>query len=67
MFQGLTFEPFRLPSEAEKLRAEVREFLTSALDPEVLPNSDFKFYLQVMRSPAVTLQISNSVEKVAVQ
>jgi alkylation response protein AidB-like acyl-CoA dehydrogenase len=41
MFQGLTFEPFQLPSEAEKLRMEVREFLTSALDPEVLPNSDF--------------------------
>ncbi len=41
MFQGLTFEPFQLPAEAEQLRTEVREFLAKSLDPDVLPNSDF--------------------------
>ena len=41
MFQGLTFEPFQLPREAEALRAEVRDFLAGSLDPDVLPNSDF--------------------------
>lgn len=41
MFQGLTFEPFRLPAEAEALRKEVRAFLAEELDPNVLPNSDF--------------------------
>ena len=41
MFQGLTFEPFQLPQEAEALRAEVRDFLAGSLDPDVLPNSDF--------------------------
>ncbi len=41
MFQGLTFEPFSLPDEAEALRGEVRAFLAEALDPNELPNSDF--------------------------
>ena len=41
MFQGLTFEPFALPPEAEELRSEVREFLADSLDASVLPNSDF--------------------------
>ena len=41
MFQGLTFEPFALPPEAEELRSEVREFLVDSLDASVLPNSDF--------------------------
>ncbi|MBA59505.1 MAG: acyl-CoA dehydrogenase [Gammaproteobacteria bacterium] len=41
MFQGLTFEPFALPPEAEALRSEVREFLADSLDASVLPNSDF--------------------------
>ena len=41
MFQGLTFEPFKLPGVAEALREEVRSFLTSELDPNELPNSDF--------------------------
>ena len=41
MFQGLTFEPFRLPEEAESIRGEVREFLKEELDQSVLPNSDF--------------------------
>ena len=41
MFQGLTFEPFRLPPEAESLREEVRVFLAEALDPSDQPNSDF--------------------------
>ena len=41
MFQGLTFEPFGLPPEAESLRKEVRRFLAEILDPDDLPNSDF--------------------------
>ncbi len=41
MFQGLTFEPFQLPQEAEALRAEVRDFLAGSLDPDILPNSVF--------------------------
>lgn len=41
MFQGLTFEPFRLPGETEALREEVRAFLAEALDDSYLPNSDF--------------------------
>lgn len=41
MFQGLTFEPFRLPPEAESLREEVRVFLAEALDSSDQPNSDF--------------------------
>jgi alkylation response protein AidB-like acyl-CoA dehydrogenase len=41
MFPGLTFEPVELPASADQLRAEVRAFLAQALDPAVLPNSDF--------------------------
>ncbi len=41
MFQDLTFEPFKLPPEADVLRHEVREFLSRELDPDTLPNSDF--------------------------
>ncbi len=41
MFQGLTFDPFRLPPETESLRSEVRSFLATELDGSVLPNSDF--------------------------
>ena len=41
MFQGLIFEPFKLPDEAESIRQEVREFLARELDPDELPNSDF--------------------------
>ena len=41
MFQGLKFEPFKLPDEAELIRQEVREFLARELDPGTLPNSDF--------------------------
>lgn len=41
MFQGLTFEPFKLPDEAEAIRREVRDFLEKELDPALLPNSDF--------------------------
>ena len=40
MFQGLTFEPFRLPPEAESLREEVRVFLAEALDSSDQPNRD---------------------------
>ena len=40
MFQGLTFEPFRLPDEAEAVRQQVREFLARELDSSVLLNSD---------------------------
>ena len=41
MFQGLAFNPFTLPPEAEALRSEVRKFLAESLDPASLPNSDF--------------------------
>ncbi len=41
MFQGLTFEPFSLPEEAEAIRGDVRAFLADTLDPNELPNSDF--------------------------
>lgn len=41
MFQGLTFEPFQLPPEAEAIRGEVRSFLANEMDPDLLPNSDF--------------------------
>lgn len=41
MFQGLTFEPYHLPREAESLRDEVRDFLAAEFDDERLPNSDF--------------------------
>jgi len=41
MFQGLTFEPFSLPEEAEAIRGEIRQFLADNLDPNELPNSDF--------------------------
>ena len=41
MFQGLTFEPFQLPDEAEAIRGDVREFLSREMDPGMLPNSDF--------------------------
>ncbi len=41
MFQGLTFEPFKLPAETESLREEVRAFVKDALDEDYLPNSDF--------------------------
>jgi len=41
MFQGLTFEPAKLPPEVEALRAEVRSFLDETLDHSALPNSDF--------------------------
>ncbi|MGI9322741.1 MAG: acyl-CoA dehydrogenase family protein [Pseudomonadales bacterium] len=41
MFQGLTFEPFSLPPEAEALRDAVRAFLAAELEPSLLRNSDF--------------------------
>ena len=41
MFQGLTFEPFQLPEEAEAIRGEVRAFLAKEIDKDLLPNSDF--------------------------
>ncbi|MBL6691356.1 MAG: acyl-CoA dehydrogenase family protein [Pseudomonadales bacterium] len=41
MFQGLTFEPFSLPEEAEAIRGDIRQFLADTLDPNELPNSDF--------------------------
>lgn len=41
MFQGLTFEPFSLPEEAEAIRGEIRSFLQNNLDPNKLPSSDF--------------------------
>ena len=41
MFQGLAFNPYILPPEAEALRTEVRKFLAESLDPASLPNSDF--------------------------
>lgn len=41
MFQGLTFEPHPLPAATEDLRREVRDFLAEAMDPALLPSSDF--------------------------
>ena len=41
MFQGLTFEPFSLPDEADAIRTDVRRFLADTLNPDDLPNSDF--------------------------
>ncbi len=41
MFTGISFEPFRLPPEAETVRQEVREFLAAELNPSDLPSSDF--------------------------
>ena len=40
MYQGLTFEPFTLPAEAEAVRREVREFLARELDTSVIQRSD---------------------------
>ena len=41
MFQGLTFEPFKLPAETEALREQVRGFLAQEMPATLLPNSDF--------------------------
>ena len=41
MFQGLSFDPVRLPEAAERLRAEVRAFVAEHMPPDYLPNSDF--------------------------
>ena len=41
MFQGLNFEPMRLPESAVALREEVRDFLATAMPRDRLPNSDF--------------------------
>jgi hypothetical protein len=40
-FEGLSFDPISLPAEAEALRGEVRDFLTSAMPEGYLPNSNF--------------------------
>ena len=41
MFQGLTFDPVRLPEAAEGLRDAVRAFVAEHLPTGYLPNSDF--------------------------
>ena len=41
MFQGLSFDPVRLPEAAERLRAEVRAFVAENVPADYLPNSDF--------------------------
>ncbi|MYE14765.1 MAG: acyl-CoA dehydrogenase [Gammaproteobacteria bacterium] len=41
MFQGLSFDPVRLPEAAERLRAEVRAFVAEQMPADYLPNSDF--------------------------
>ena len=41
MFQGLSFDPVRLPETAERLRAEVRAFVAEHMPADYLPNSDF--------------------------
>jgi alkylation response protein AidB-like acyl-CoA dehydrogenase len=41
LFQGLNFEPMRLPESAVALREEVRDFLATAMPRDRLPNSDF--------------------------
>ncbi len=41
MAQALTFDPVRLPHEAEALRAEVRAFVADTLPDDLLRSSDF--------------------------
>ncbi len=41
MFTELEFEPIRLPSAAEALRGEVREFTSKELPADYWPNADF--------------------------
>ena len=40
-FQGLSFDPVRLPEAAERLRGEVRDFVAEHMPADYLPNSDF--------------------------
>ena len=40
MFQGLNFEPFKLPEKAESIREEVRAFLDRELDTSQILRSD---------------------------
>ena len=40
-FQGLAFDPVRLPEAAERLRGEVRAFVAEHMPASYLPNSDF--------------------------
>ena len=40
-FQGLAFDPVRLPAAAERLRGEVRAFVAEHMPADYLPNSDF--------------------------
>ena len=40
-FQGLAFDPVRLPEAAERLRGEVRAFVAEHMPADYLPNSDF--------------------------
>lgn len=41
MFQGLHFDPVRLPEAAERLRSEVRAFVAEHMPADYMPNSDF--------------------------
>ena len=41
MFQGLHFDPVRLPDAAERLRNEVRAFVAEHMPADYMPNSDF--------------------------
>lgn len=41
MFQGLQFEPIKLPDSAAALRSDVRQFVEAELDEQYLRNSDF--------------------------
>jgi len=41
MFQGLHFDPVRLPEAAERLRSEVRAFVAENMPADYMPNSDF--------------------------
>ena len=41
MFQGLQFEPVKLPQSSVALRAEVRAFVEGELAADYLRNSDF--------------------------
>ncbi len=41
MFQGLHFDPVRLPDAAERLRSEVRAFVAEHMPADYMPNSDF--------------------------
>ena len=53
MFQGLSFDPVRLPEAAQRRREEVRAFVAGHMPADYLPNSDFN----EGHSPAFTREL----------